>query len=201
MGVETAVRRAGWLDKQDPNGGIFKQWKRRFFKLTADAFVYSKTEDGQALREVSLANIKEVQAHDLKGRSGIFMVATNLFQPDGKPRVYILQVSLTCPRSRAYGTPTRAHGFASAKPRTETALILSALNYSRLRRMWKPKRGLQTSARLWKPFEAKGARFKGALVVLDKEANSIFRTSVRPRHSGSYRLMPPGTSSSLGLHP
>jgi hypothetical protein len=84
--------RQGWLEKEDPNGLIFKQWKRRYFKLTSDAIVYSKTEEGESLREVSLSNVKQVHAHDVKGRSGIFMVATNLFLSDGKPRVYILQV-------------------------------------------------------------------------------------------------------------
>lgn len=81
------------MEKQDPNGLIFKQWKRRYFKLMSDAFVYSKTENGEALREVSLINVKHVDAQDVKGRSGIFVVATNLFLPDGKPRIYILQAS------------------------------------------------------------------------------------------------------------
>ena len=116
MGTDAAVVRAGWLDKQDPNGLIFKQWKRRFFKLTAGALVYSKTEDGEALREVSLVNIKEVQAHDIKGRSGIFTVATNLFLSDGKPRVYILQVSPACPRSRALKPPREPTALPAPSP-------------------------------------------------------------------------------------
>ena len=135
--------RQGWLEKQDPNGLIFKQWKRRYFELTSDAIVYSKTEGGEALLEVSLSNVKQVHAHDVKGRSGIFVVATNLFLSDGKPRVYILQVS---GRARHADAVLHAHAERGDAPKGKLvhAVLTAAVCHDRLSQTATPKVGLPT---------------------------------------------------------
>lgn len=142
------------MEKQDPNGLIFKQWKRRYFKLMPDAFVYSKTEDGEALREVSLINVKHVDAQAGKGRSGIFMVATNLFLPDGKPRIYILQAS---PKDAV----CQAMHVTLIEATLVQTILIAAVWCGRLNLMTMPKGGLRISIVHWMLF-GKRAVCRGA---------------------------------------
>jgi hypothetical protein len=89
------VVRQGWLDKENPHGFIYKQWKRRFFTLTNRSLTYSSCGgDGvmTTLREVSLISIKHARQVN-RSRVGCFEVATNLFSDDGKPRVYLLKAA------------------------------------------------------------------------------------------------------------
>jgi hypothetical protein len=89
------VVRQGWLEKENPHGFIYKQWKRRFFTLTDKSLTYSFCGgDGvmTRLREVSLISIKHVRQVN-RSRGGCFEVATNLFSDDGKPRVYLLKAA------------------------------------------------------------------------------------------------------------
>ena len=73
--------REGWLQKEDPRGLIYKQWKRRYFRLTNDVLEYSKSQNDPALRQVNLLNIKAIARAENKRRGeGVFEVATNLFQ-------------------------------------------------------------------------------------------------------------------------
>ena len=89
------VVRQGWLEKENPHGFIYKQWKRRFFTLTNKSLTYSFCGcDGvmTRLREVSLISIKHAR-QVTRSRGGCFEVATNLFSDDGKPRVYVLKAA------------------------------------------------------------------------------------------------------------
>ena len=100
------VLRHGWLQKQNPRGLIYKQWKKRYFKLTDTALLYAKSEHDAAICEVPLNRIKGVEKSDGKGRDWCLEVATNLFLGDGKRRVYVLQVlgfRVLAPRLRAPG--------------------------------------------------------------------------------------------------
>ena len=89
------VVRQGWLEKENPHGFIYKQWKRRFFTLTNKSLTYSFCGDDGVmtrLREVSLISIKHAR-QVTRSRGGCFEVATNLFSDDGKPRVYVLKAA------------------------------------------------------------------------------------------------------------
>jgi hypothetical protein len=100
------VLRRGWLQKQNPHGLIYKQWKKRYFTLTDTALLYAKSENDAAICEVPLNRIKGVEKSDGQGRDWCLKVATNLFLGDGKRRVYVLQVlgfRLLAPRLRAPG--------------------------------------------------------------------------------------------------
>ena len=90
--ISENVLRCGWLQKQNPHGLIYKQWKKRYFKLTDTALLYAKSESDAAICEIPLNRIKSVEKSDGQGRDWCLEVATNLFLGGGKRRVYVLQV-------------------------------------------------------------------------------------------------------------
>jgi hypothetical protein len=92
------VRRQGWLEKleKQKRAFLYKQWKKRYFTLTDAALLYAKGAPGSEHDahecEVPLNSIINIEKADGTGRDRCLEVATNLFQGDGKRRVYLLQV-------------------------------------------------------------------------------------------------------------
>jgi hypothetical protein len=90
------VLRQGWLEKQNPNGFLCKQWKKRYFTLTDSVLSYAKGASGSerddAKFELPVNNIISIEKSDGQRRDRCLEVATNLFLGNGKRRVYVLQV-------------------------------------------------------------------------------------------------------------
>mmetsp|Transcript_23046 Transcript_23046/g.54790 ORF Transcript_23046/g.54790 Transcript_23046/m.54790 type:complete len:1052 (-) Transcript_23046:175-3330(-) len=86
-----STRKSGFLDKEK-EGGLFKRgWNKRWFSISAFGLsYYEKPDDPLPRKTINFSAIKQVTRAE--GTSGI-LLATNIFNQDGKARKYNLRAS------------------------------------------------------------------------------------------------------------
>mmetsp|Transcript_67142 Transcript_67142/g.165642 ORF Transcript_67142/g.165642 Transcript_67142/m.165642 type:complete len:771 (-) Transcript_67142:8486-10798(-) len=130
--------RKGYLLKENPHGFISKQWKRRYFVLSPDGISYHEAEGKPTINEVFIKNVKSVTRVESKKHSGVFEMATNIFQKDGTARVFLLRANDDADADEwvhAIAVNMRVHKEGSTEhpaPSTRDSSLYSAESYESL---------------------------------------------------------------------